>query len=246
VPAYAARPAPYCTRAGIPCPKPALNRSAPSSCGPCQGPSRCTQPDSQYCAGEWYPHCIYVKGTPSYEHHVKTYGASFGYKDFIPQFTAPKFDASVWAKLYRRAGAQYGGPVTEHSDGFANFHTKLSHYNTAEMGPKRDIVSEVLQAVRAEGLKTVTTFHNHFLWGWYDTASPLFGNADAADPAFQLTPQHGGLYGQATLNESCGMAAGTGKTWPGGASSELFENYTMGKPAEAVMMFQPDLVYFGA
>ena len=27
-------------------------------------------------------------------------------------------------------------------------------------------------------------------------------------------------------------------------SSALFENYTMGKPAEAVEMFKPDLVYF--
>ena len=54
----------------------------------------------------------------------------------IQMHATRQFDASVWAKLYRRAGAQYGGPVTEHSDGFANFHTKLSHYNTAEMGPK--------------------------------------------------------------------------------------------------------------
>ena len=62
------------------------------------------------------------------------------------------------------------------------------------MGPKRDIVAEVLAAVRAEGLRTVTTFHNHFLWGWYDTWSPLFGANDATDPQLQLTEEHGGLY----------------------------------------------------
>ena len=276
VPAYAARPSPFCTMAGIACPAAQPNRSAPSSCGPCQGPSRCTSPASQYSAGEWYPHFMYVKGTPTYQHHVATYGDRVGYKDFIANFTASKFDAKAWAQLYRRAGALYGGPVSEHSDGtppplprhrqpsvrplggwaprklncccplpagFAMFNTSLTHFNAAQMGPKRDIVAEVLAAVRAEGLRTVTTFHNHFLWGWYDTWSPLFGANDATDPQLQLTEEHGGLYGQRVENSSCGLA-GTSCPRGGPCSSALFENYTMGKPAEAVKMFKPDLVYF--
>eukprot|EP01045_Picozoa_sp_COSAG04_P006298 COSAG04_NODE_306_length_17292_cov_58.911766_11_plen_356_part_00 len=269
VPAYAARPSPFCTMAGITCPAPQPNRSAPSSCGPCQGPSRCTSPASQYGAGEWYPHFMYVQGTPTYQHHVATYGDRVGYKDFIANFTASKFDAKAWAQLYRRAGALYGGPVSEHSDGtpppipgyrqpsvlrklncccalpagFAMFNTSLTRFNAAQMGPKRDIVAEVLAAVRAEGLRTVTTFHNHFLWGWYDTWSPLFGANDATDPLLQLTNDHGGLYGQRVDNSSCGLA-GTSCPRGGPCSSALFENYTMGKPAEAVQMFKPDLVYF--
>ena len=123
------------------------------------------------------------------------------------------------------------------------FNTSLTHFNAAQMGPKRDIVAEVLAAVRAEGLRTVTTFHNHFLWGWYDTWSPLFGANDATDPQLQLTEDHGGLYGQRVDNSSCGLA-GTSCPRGGPCSSALFENYTMGKPAEAVEMFKPDLVYF--
>ena len=123
------------------------------------------------------------------------------------------------------------------------FNTSLTHFNAAQMGPKRDIVAEVLAAVRAEGLRTVTTFHNHFLWGWYDTWSPLFGANDATDPQLQLTNDHGGLYGQRVDNASCGLA-GTSCPRGGPCSSALFENYTMGKPAEAVKMFKPDLVYF--
>eukprot|EP01047_Picozoa_sp_COSAG01_P005338 COSAG01_NODE_181_length_22873_cov_12.951392_16_plen_388_part_00 len=267
VPAYAARPSPFCTVARIACPAPQPNRSAPSSCGPCQGPSRCTCPAAQYSAGEWYPHFMYVKGTPTYQHHVATYGGRVGYKDFIANFTASKFSPKGWAQLYRRAGALYGGPVSEHSDGtslnhhpfhhprtrpeaqlllhagFAMFNTSLSHFNAAQMGPKRDIVEEVLAAVRAEGLRTVTTFHNHFLWGWYDTWSPMFGENDATDPQLQLTQDHGGLYGQRVDNSSCGLA-GTSCPRGGPCSSPLFEDYTMGKPAEAVRMFKPDLVYF--
>ena len=37
---------------------------------------------------------MYLQGTPEFEHHVATYGpqTEFGYKDFIPQFTAEQFD----------------------------------------------------------------------------------------------------------------------------------------------------------
>src|SRR5262245_11776580 len=39
---------------------------------------------------EWYPRNMYKKGTKEFEHHVATFGpqAKFGYKDFIPKFTA--------------------------------------------------------------------------------------------------------------------------------------------------------------
>ena len=39
---------------------------------------------------EWYARNMYQQGRPEFEHHRKTYGPQdeFGYKDFIPQFTA--------------------------------------------------------------------------------------------------------------------------------------------------------------
>ena len=43
---------------------------------------------------EWYPRNMYKADTPEFRHHVATYGpqAQFGYKDFIPRFTADKYD----------------------------------------------------------------------------------------------------------------------------------------------------------
>lgn len=43
---------------------------------------------------EWYSRNMYIKGHPEYDHHIETYGPqkNFGYKDFIPMFTADKFD----------------------------------------------------------------------------------------------------------------------------------------------------------
>src|SRR5512135_3039125 len=54
---------------------------------------------------EWYPRNMYKADTPEFRHHVETYGpqAKFGYKDFIPRFTADKYDPAAWAELFRRA-----------------------------------------------------------------------------------------------------------------------------------------------
>ena len=53
---------------------------------------------------------MYVNGSSVRKYHVEKYGASFGYKDFVPQFTAPKFNATTWARIYKRAGARYVDP----------------------------------------------------------------------------------------------------------------------------------------
>ena len=71
--------------------------------------------------GTWYPHNMYRPGNSQYDHHERTFGGAseFGYKDFIPRFTAEKFDAEEWAQLFKSAGAKFAGPVAEHHDGFS-------------------------------------------------------------------------------------------------------------------------------
>ena len=88
---------------------------------------------------EWYPRNMYLRGTPEFEHHVKTYGpqSRFGFKDFIPLFKAERFEPAAWATLFRKAGARFVVPVAEHHDGFAMYKTALSKWNAAKMGPKR-------------------------------------------------------------------------------------------------------------
>ena len=84
----------------------------------------------------WYPHFMYREGSPQYEYHLKTYGhpAQFGYKDFIPLFTAEKFDPDEWAEIFKRAGAQFAGPVGEHHDGFCMWDTRYSEWNAVQHG----------------------------------------------------------------------------------------------------------------
>ena len=48
---------------------------------------------------EWYPRHMYKSDDKTFAHHVETFGPQneFGYKDFIPKFTAENFDAKRWA-----------------------------------------------------------------------------------------------------------------------------------------------------
>ena len=119
---------------------------------------------------EWYSRNMYIQGTPEYEHHIKTYGPhrDFGYKDFIPLFTADQFDADFWAETFADAGARYVVPVAEHHDGFQMYESFLSHYNAAEMGPKRDILGELKKAIEAHGMTFATSSHraeHHWFMG---------------------------------------------------------------------------------
>ena len=51
-------------------------------------------------ANEWYPRNMYRQGSKEFKHHVATYGSpqQFGYKDFIPQFTAQQYHPTAWAE----------------------------------------------------------------------------------------------------------------------------------------------------
>ena len=115
---------------------------------------------------EWYPRNMYVKGTPEYEYHIKTYGEhkNFGYKDFIPMFKGEKFDPAAWMKLFKEAGAKYVMPVAEHHDGFKLYKSELSKWNSTEMGPCRDVVGELKSEADKLGIKLCCSNHRaeHF------------------------------------------------------------------------------------
>ena len=110
---------------------------------------------------------MYVQGSPEFKHHVETYGpqSKFGYKDFIPMFTARHFDAARWARLFKKAGARYVVPVAEHHDGFAMYDCGFSKWTAAKMGPKRDLIGELVAAVRKEGM--TLGLSNHRIEHWY-------------------------------------------------------------------------------
>jgi alpha-L-fucosidase len=102
---------------------------------------------------EWYEKFMYA-GAADTQWHVAHFGAldKFGYKDFIPLFTAARFDPAAWAALFKASGARYVMVPAEHHDGFSLWDSSLNRWNAARVGPKRDLVGELVAALRREGL----------------------------------------------------------------------------------------------
>jgi alpha-L-fucosidase len=140
---------------------------------------------------EWYPRNMYKRGEKEFDHHVATYGpqSKFGYKDVIERFRAEKFDARHWAALFKAAGARYVVPVAEHHDGFPMYDCSFTEWSATRRGPRRDVVGELAEAVRAEGLTFGVSSHRAEHWWFFDQGMTF--DSDVRDPRFV------GLYGPA-------------------------------------------------
>jgi len=113
---------------------------------------------------EWYFNTIRIEGSPAKKHHQEVYGGA-DYDDFLDSWKAEQFDATSWAKVFVEAGAKYVIPVTKHHDGIALWDAPgTGTRNTVHRGPRRDLVGEIAQAVRAEGLKFGTYYSGGLDW----------------------------------------------------------------------------------
>jgi alpha-L-fucosidase len=165
---------------------------------------------------------MYDTNSPTFNYHREKYGDQHlvGYKDMIPKFTAEKFDAEAWAELFAKAGAKFAGPVAVHHDNFAMWDSQLTRWNSQNMGPHRDITGELEKAIRAHGLKFITTFHHGFAWRYYEPAFRF----DAADPQFA------DLYTEVHA--------------PKAPPSRGFQDLWLAKVYEVLNKYQPDLIWF--
>ncbi len=184
---------------------------------------------------EWYSIWMYREGHPIREYHEQTYGSldKFGYKDFIPMFTAEKFNAKKWASLFKKAGAQFAGPVAEHADGFAMWDSEITEWNSAKMGPKRDIVQEMQDAVKGQGMKYIITYHRHWLYAWYPTWDT---STDAGDPLYS------GLYGPYAPEGSFVM--GERGATPSVVATKEFNEEWLARLEELMTKYDPDIIWF--
>lgn len=183
--------------------------------------------------GTWYPHNMYKEGTEQYKHHVKNYGppSEFGYKNFIPMFKAEKFDPEEWVELFKKAGAKFAGPVAEHHDGFSMWDSELTKWNSAKMGPGRDVVGELEKAIRKHGMKFMVAFHHAANWWYYPHWRKEFDTSD---------PEYSGLYGPMHNQD-----AKPGIKWEeqDKPNKEFLEKWK-GKIQEVIDKYKPDLIWF--
>ena len=79
------------------------------------------------------------------------------YEQFVQQFDPVDFNAREWVRLARRAGMRYVVITSKHHDGFCLFDSELTDYDIASTPFERDIMAEMAEACREEGLRL----------GWY-------------------------------------------------------------------------------
>lgn len=85
------------------------------------------------------------------------------YDEFKNQFNPTEFDAAAWARLAKRAGMKYVVITSKHHDGFALYDSKLTDWDVMSTPFKRDIMKELGDAVRAEGM-TMCFYHSIMDW----------------------------------------------------------------------------------
>ncbi|GHG30373.1 MULTISPECIES: alpha-L-fucosidase [Amycolatopsis] len=125
---------------------------------------------------EWYWQNQQDPNGATYAYHRQKYGENFAYDDFIPLFTAARFDPRSWLNLIADAGAEYYVLTSKHHDGFALWDTEVSDRNSVKLGPKRNIVAELFAASR----KYTPQLRNGLYFSlpeWFNPDNPWMGHA---------------------------------------------------------------------
>jgi alpha-L-fucosidase len=85
------------------------------------------------------------------------------YDKFLSQFNPVKFNATEWVKMAKDAGMKYIVITSKHHDGFQLFDSKQSDFNVMSTPFKRDVLKELAEACRKEGLK-MCWYHSIMDW----------------------------------------------------------------------------------
>ena len=104
---------------------------------------------------EWYLNSLRIEGSPTWRHHMETYGPDFSYDDFIPMFNqaVQHWEPDAWASFFKDVGARYVVLVSKHHDGFLLWPSQRPHPRIPHYHASRDIVGELGEAVRRAGLR---------------------------------------------------------------------------------------------
>ncbi|MBS4179384.1 alpha-L-fucosidase [Lederbergia citrea] len=98
--------------------------------------------------------------------HPDTYSKYFKY------FDPDLYDPKKWARAAKDAGMKYFVITTKHHEGFALWDSELTDYKATNTPAKRDLLLEMVNAFREEGLK-VGFYHS--LIDWHHPEFPIDG-----------------------------------------------------------------------
>lgn len=153
-------------------------------------------------SGDWYARKLYTEGTLAYQNHLKRNGhpSEEGYKEVLRDWDPSKFNPEYLTELYQKAGARFLMIQGVHHDNYDLWNSRYQPWNSVNIGPKRDLLREWVDACHKHGMHYGVTFHHEYTWWWWQTA---FGSDKEGDKAG--VPYDGHLT----------LADGKGKWWEG-------------------------------
>lgn len=192
-------------------------------------------------ATEWYA----SNAKKISQYHLEHFGhpSEFGLKDYIPLFTAKKWNPDSLLKLYKKAGAKYFVAMGNHHDNFDNWNSKHQPWNSVNMGPKQDLIGQWSKAAKKQGLKFGVSIHAARSWKWL---APIFSSDTE------------GKYKGVPYDTQLTQEDGKGKWWQGYNPQDLYTKpHAQGEKADQsyvdkfylrtidlIDQYNPDLLYF--
>lgn len=92
------------------------------------------------------------------------------YDNLYKIFNPTKFNADEWVTIAKAAGMRYIVLTTKHHDGFCLWDTKLTDYNIMNTPFKRDVVKELAEACKKQGIEFGAYYST---CDWYHPDFPL-------------------------------------------------------------------------
>ncbi len=163
--------------------------------GPYAVPGWTPRKDTPYgvAYAEWYWQWMQSNQAVQ-DYHRDTYGGVH-YDEFIDGtqnlvtgevdgFFAKDFDADRLMKRFKDAGVRYFFITSKHHDGFCLWDTKYTDRNAAKMGPQRDLLRELTDAARANGLRI------GFYYSFYEWFNPIYRGEEDLSGYEGIKPLH--------------------------------------------------------
>ncbi|HZF66086.1 MAG TPA: alpha-L-fucosidase [Chitinophagaceae bacterium] len=131
-------------------------------------------PNSGVSYSEWYWYRIHEKQKDFKAFHDQNYGPDFLYPQFEKQFKAELYDPKQWADVFQQSGARYVVLTSKHHEGYCLWNSAEADrtwqrpWNAVTGTPKRDLLGDLTNAVRAAGLKM------GFYYSLYEWFNPLY------------------------------------------------------------------------
>ncbi|MDX2048835.1 MAG: alpha-L-fucosidase [Chitinophagaceae bacterium] len=221
-------------------------------------------PQCQPEFGDWYARSMYIEGSRVYKYHLEKYGhpSKFGFKDVIHSWKAEKWNPEELLELYKKAGAKYFVALANHHDNFDNYNSKYQQWNSAKIGPMKDLIGGWEKAARKNDLRFGVSVHAAHAWTWYEQSQKADKSGEFAGVPYdgkltkaqgkntwwgKLDPQE--LYAQNhPLSEGSDDERSIHKQWNWGngaaAPSKQYCDKFYNRTVDLINKYNPDLLYF--